>query len=76
MIDEALLAGADRFDVSMRLWQYSLLQAMSKNDDMAQIQYVHLKVGGQKGTNLQANNVEIHVVQVSHSHGLCPWETY
>lgn len=72
MVDEASLVSAGRFDMSVRLWRYNLMQAMAKEDDRVQLQNVHLRLDTQKGGDLQGSSAEIQAIQVSRSHEFTP----
>ncbi|KAF3043432.1 hypothetical protein E8E12_007269 [Didymella heteroderae] len=65
MVDEAAVAGADRLDMSVRLWRYNLMQAMAKEDDRVELKDVHLDLEGQRNRDAQGNSAEIQAIQVS-----------
>ena len=72
MVDEALLEGAERLDMSVRLWQYNLMHAMAEDGDRVQLQNVHLKLDGHHDGDLHVNGAEVQTIQVSRSYGICP----
>lgn len=74
MVDEAVDAEANRFDMTVRLWQYNLMLAAAKEGDGVDLREVTLDLKPSDKAN-QATDAAIQAIQVSGSHVSCPSST-
>ncbi|XPS75139.1 hypothetical protein M3J09_007247 [Ascochyta lentis] len=66
MVDEAVGAKADRFNMSVRLWKYNLMLAEGDDGACVDLRNITLDLQGRQGEEGQANGAAIEAIQYTH----------